>query len=164
MRKGQKWTGPKWKGRGISASVIRRIFQKIEWPPDMWLGCWIWKASKIKGYGYIGNSRLKYVHRETYRFFIGDVPNGKELDHRCRETACVNPWHLEPVTHKENCLRGVSPAAIRAKQTECVHGHPLEVNPSRPSTRFCRTCKHLADARYRRRLGKQTWEERYGRV
>lgn len=72
--------------------------------------CWIWALSKNnRGYGRVrvaGAERLAHVHFWTERF--GPVPEGRELDHLCRIPACVNPSHLEPVTHAENMQRGAS--------------------------------------------------------
>ncbi len=77
-------------------------------------GCWIWTASiGQEGYGRFGiksletgKFRIIEAHRVSYELFIGPILNGLELDHLCRVRACVNPAHLEPVTHKENCRRG----------------------------------------------------------
>lgn len=67
---------------------------------------------------------------------------GLQLDHLCRNIACANPEHLEPVTQRENVLRGVGPTAINAAKTTCIHGHSLAdayINPSSGS-RMCRAC------------------------
>lgn len=71
-------------------------------------GCWIWiKAMSSTGYGSISvEGRPKNAHKASYEEFIGPVPEGKVLDHLCRNTACVNPAHLEPVTQSTNVRRG----------------------------------------------------------
>jgi hypothetical protein len=79
--------------------------------------CWIWLGTiNSKGYGMIGKGLVgsPSAHRRMYEERIGLVPDGKELDHLCRVRACVNPAHLEPVTHRENVRRGWS---ARAKET-----------------------------------------------
>lgn len=83
-------------------------------------GCWFWtNAPDDKGYGraYDG-TKLVVAHRFVYQEFKGTIPDGLELDHLCRTPSCVNPDHLEPVTHKENMRRGK-----QAQQTHCVNGH-----------------------------------------
>lgn len=95
------------------------------------------------------------AHRFAYELLVGPIAQGMTLDHKCRTRLCVRPDHLEPVTNRENVLRGESVAAQRARQTHCVHGHELtEANtirlPSRPNQRLCRRCKYDRAARYRR--------------
>lgn len=65
------------------------------------------------------------AHRFSYELLRGPIPKGMTLDHRCRNTLCVNPWHLEIVTHRENVLRGEGIAAKQAKQNRCIYGHDL---------------------------------------
>lgn len=91
-------------------------------------GCWVWTRSSRNGYAQIYMSSLAKTtkgHRLTYMLVKGDIPEGKVLDHLCRNKICVNPEHLEPVTTRENILRGEGKTAIRARQTHCIHGHPL---------------------------------------
>lgn len=91
--------------------------------------CWLWTGTVTRekhGYGRLEvNGKPTVAHRYAYEQFIGPIPPDCDLDHKCRTTLCVNPWHLEPVSHKENVLRGTSPAAKHAKQTHCKNGHPL---------------------------------------
>src|ERR1700744_3041457 len=74
--------------------------------------CWVWKWHTQNGYGLMGGSRdgvgSRYAHRSMYEKHRGPVPKGLELDHLCRVRACVNPEHLEPVTHFVNMRRGKS--------------------------------------------------------
>lgn len=71
--------------------------------------CWVWLLSENgTGYGKTVNDegRLVLAHRHIYEQYRGPIPEGLELDHLCRVRPCVNPEHLEPVTHLENCRRG----------------------------------------------------------
>lgn len=99
------------------ASLEERITRNIQKDPS---GCWLWTYQlDTKGYGVIGvPGRQSYrAHRLSYEVFVGPIPEGLQLDHLCSVRACVNPDHLEPVTHQEN-LR-------RARPTVCKRGHPL---------------------------------------
>mgnify|MGYP001580823009 CR=1 FL=1 len=111
--------------------ILDRTMEKISPEPNS--GCWLWEGStNNKGYGLIGEGRRKtdgsptptiLVHRVTYENFRGPIPGGLELDHKCRVSCCANPWHLELVTHKENCRRGNSPWAVTIRTGKCKRGH-----------------------------------------
>ena len=109
-------------------------------------GCWIWNGRpKDTGYGQIKiGGKVINAHRAVWEAMRGPVPRGLELDHICGVRLCVNPDHLEPVTHRENILRGNSPAAKAARATECPKGHPYDAENTyvRPDGkgRGCRTC------------------------
>lgn len=111
---------------------------------------------KDQGYGIYGGNGGKRAHRLTYEALVGEIPEGLELDHLCRIRRCVNPAHLEPVTHRVNILRGDTFAARKKAQTHCVNGHELAGHnayhtPTRPNTRQCRTCGNKASAARRAR-------------
>lgn len=111
-------------------------------------GCWTWAASCYSnGYG-----RFDYglAHRIAYELVVGEIPEGLDLDHLCRNRRCVNPAHLEPVTRRENLMRGRTLVAAKAGQTHCKHGHEFteENTHIRPNgTRSCRECSRI---KYRR--------------
>jgi len=110
-------------------------------------GCWQWTAATDRGYGktYIGGGRTGPAHRFVYELLIGAVPMGLDLDHLCRNRACVNQTHLEPVTRRINLLRGIGFTARRAAQVSCVHGHPFDAANTirrRDGTRDCRSCRN----------------------
>ena len=113
--------------------------------------CWLWTGG-LNGVGYgqffIGGAGTGkcYAHRWSYEFHIGPIPEGLHLDHLCRNRACVNPWHLEPVTLRENVLRGVSKAALNALKTHCPKGHPLagdNLSIGSKGERRCRECARV---------------------
>jgi hypothetical protein len=87
-----------------------------------------------------------------------------ELDHKCRARRCVNPDHLELVTHRENILRGQTIAARRIAQTHCINGHPLSgdnlyLKPS-DGGRQCKRCAAIASLDYYYRVRKQQIKEK----
>lgn len=127
-------------------------------PPTFWdrvipepnSGCWLWLGTLDKG-GYasthprIHGRRVYGGYRVAYMALVGEVPDGLELDHKCRMRCCVNPAHLEPVTHRINVLRGDSPAAANAHKDACsvCGGELVEERPGDPETwRRCMSCRH----------------------
>lgn len=127
-----------------SELYLRNFLNKIEVAGD----CWKWT-------GYIhrtGYARFMkgYAHRWGYEQFTGPVPEGLQLDHLCRNRSCVNPLHMEPVTNRENTLRGTVVEVQRARHalvTHCPKGHEYTPEntyrtPSDPyQRRLCRTCR-----------------------
>src|SRR4029079_60680 len=107
--------------------------------------CWLWTRSLSRaGYGRLHrDGRWWIAHRYVYAGLVGPIPEGKELDHLCRTPRCVNPDHLEPVTHRENMLRGQTFAGIQSRRTHCPKGHPYTPENTvadRVTHRKCRTC------------------------
>lgn len=104
--------------------------------------CWEWQGPRHNGYGsFYGGREARTVrtHRFAYELLAGPVPAGLVLDHLCRNRACCNPAHLEPVTNRENILRGEGFPGLRARQTHCKHGHELSGDNLRID-RGCRDC------------------------
>jgi hypothetical protein len=103
--------------------------------PEPNTGCFIWMGSiNQHGYGRLhvgyksdGTRKSALAHRAAYEHFVGPIPEGLQLDHKCRLRCCVNPEHLEPVTNQENTKRGLGPKQLRDRQlskTHCPQGHP----------------------------------------
>ena len=107
--------------------------------------CWEWTAGRNStGYGTFRIGRdMRGAHRVAYELSVGPIPEGLQIDHLCRNVTCVNPAHLEPVTQRENSLRGVSPAAVNATKTHCPKGHEYTPENTEMDSggRRCRICR-----------------------
>lgn len=129
--------------------------------------CWVWTGWKEKlGYGRFDvgerpaeNGKRRRTRALAYRWgyetFVGPVDSGLELDHLCRNPACVNfESHLEPVTHRENMLRGETLGARNAAKTHCLRGHEFSLENTKPlrgGGRECRACRRIHDQKPGRR-------------
>lgn len=121
-------------------------------------GCIIWTgAQNSDGYGNAWVAGAAYrAHRVAFVAAAGaDVPAGLELDHLCRNRACVNPAHLEAVSHKENVLRGTAPTAQQSRMAHCAQGHRLSDPASlyapdaARGKRQCAKCREVSERRRR---------------
>lgn len=129
----------------VRRSVQERFLSKVDLTGD----CWEWTGNRTpSGYGtfYPTRTTKRLAHRVAYELFVGPIPDGLELDHLCRNRACVRPEHLEPVSHRENTLRGDAPPARNAKKTACSNGHPYDGVDTR-GHRICSLCTAAREAR-----------------
>jgi hypothetical protein len=148
------------RGRYTKTDVAVRMWGKISIPFDYdpEIGnCWKWVGGFFKGTGYgkfYVDRYPHYAHRWVYEFLVGPIPEGLEIDHLCRNRWCVNPRHLEPVTHQVNVLRGDAPKVCgehNRRKTHCRNGHEysgdnLYTYPA--GGRGCRTCNREAQRLY----------------
>lgn len=130
-------------------------------------GCWIWRPPIARnGYGVLSGHdgvRPMAAHRVAYELLVGPISEGMEIDHLCRTPVCVNPAHLEPVTHAENMRRyhqwRRAAGGYQFPFTHCLRGHEYTaentyIPPSRPRYYQCRQCIRDAARRYKERRKK----------
>jgi len=122
--------------------VEKRITYKID---DN--GCWLWtRGLTSHGYAEIWIDKKRYkVHRYMYEQKYGKIKAGLVCDHLCRVRRCINPDHIEPVTIRENVLRGIGIVPENAYKTHCINGHEFTDSNTRLSKgkRYCRACSAI---------------------
>jgi hypothetical protein len=132
-----------------------RFWSKVNQTED----CWLWTAGKNnQGYGHFGATP---AHRVAYEWLVGPIPKGAHLDHLCRVKECVNPSHLQPVSCRENIMRGTGVAAVNAQKTHCPEGHKFAGDNLRvvgsTGERRCLTCYRKYQREWRRQ-----WRRKQG--
>lgn len=148
--------------KGLSRRFIlghHRRLSPVEYIIDPSNNCWVWQRAKNPlGYGRMRvNGCLRSSHIVFYEREFGPVPDGLELDHLCRNPACVNPNHLEAVTHWENIRRGngrLNGAKFQWAKTHCPQGHEYNVKNtyiSKLKKRHCRECNRIREANKRKK-------------
>jgi hypothetical protein len=119
-------------------------------------GCWEWRGARNqKGYGNIrieSYGPAKSAHRVAYAELVGPIPDGMEIDHLCKNRACINPQHLEAVTRTTNIQR------VDQRKSVCKNGHEMTPANTRIYTtkqgyeaRKCSACAREFTRQYRLR-------------
>lgn len=131
--------------------IQERFWSKVNKQTDS--GCWKWTAFIYQGYGRFRIGRgIVQAHRWAWEQVHGPVPEGLELDHLCRNTACVNPDHIEAVTHRENALRGFHPNVQTHRTKVCKRGHEISGDnayPLKDGRQRCFACHRTGANRWR---------------
>jgi hypothetical protein len=143
--------------------TLERFLARVDAEP--WVGgCWIWRpALNNRGYGVFNVAGRGFMaHRWSYEFFVGPIPEGRQMDHFvCERRACVNPWHVRPVTPRENSLRADTFAALNLAKTHCPQGHAYDDENTywrAGSWRVCKACDRESSREYAARRRAQRKE------
>lgn len=129
------------------STLPQRFWSKVDTSGE----CWLWRGAK-DGQGYAEfffDCRQLAAHRLIYEALVGPIPAGLTIDHLCRNRACVNPAHLEPVSNRVNILRGEGITAQQARQTHCKNGHAFDLFNTRWETKGSRKCR-ICEREYER--------------
>jgi hypothetical protein len=134
--------------------LIDRLMERVDAEGD----CWVWtKRISPNGYGLFTAGTQGRVgqyahmaHRQVWAELVGPIPEAMQLDHLCRNRACVNPDHMEPVTRAENMRRSAA-VAVKRQKTECAQGHqytPENTFVDKNGYRGCRICRRAASLKF----------------
>lgn len=152
----------------VRQSLITRLINWSSVCPET--GCWIWQRTKsADGYGTLclwtprnKPKRSTKAHRLAYEEFVGPIPDGLQIDHLCRNRACICPDHMEPVTQQENVMRGDAKFVskrLALQRTHCKNGHEYTAENTaiyqNNHGRRCRECNRMQCRKYHQAVIKQ---------
>lgn len=144
IRTGMAKTGPKPK------SPLERVLSHVVYDH----GCWtLTRLLTTHGYGHVFDGKRQLMtHRVVYEALVGPIPDGYFADHLCRNPACQNPLHIEPVPPSVNSLRGNAGAHLKSR-THCPKGHPYDEKNTYAlgGRRYCRECGRVSAREIKRR-------------
>lgn len=134
-------------GKPVVATTVERFWQKVDAEGD----CWEWTGARNSaGYGTFLDLQLRKspfrAHRWAWVHLVGEILDGLQLDHLCRNRACVNPDHLEPVTNAENGQRGIR-GRLYTPPSACRYGHQLNEENLYLDNKGIRYCKEFVTAK-----------------
>jgi HNH endonuclease len=132
------------------SNIVARFWSKVDRTGGA-DSCWLWKAGtrpneggQLYGRFNVSHGLAVSAHRFAYQLYHGTLEPKLVIDHLCRNTLCVNPQHMEAVTHAVNILRGVGKGALNARKTHCKRGHVLDLFNTYwipKGGRACRQCQ-----------------------
>lgn len=146
------------RGKFPRPPITERLMAKVSMEPMS--GCWLWTgATNPNGYGHMSvNGHFVDVHRVSYEQFIGEIPDGLTLDHKCRVRCCANPEHLEAVPQLDNWQRGLGLSVahdMRRSKTHCINGHEFTEENTYRQRDGSRACKECNRAWHRQKRNRQ---------
>lgn len=147
--------------KSIRGTAIERFYLQVDTTGE----CWIWLGhTDKKGYARFKNDDLKSVavHRWSYEKWVGEIPEGMVIDHKCFNPRCQNPKHLRTATQEDNTVKygRTNAAFVNANKSVCNSGHPLtgenlrlEVKRNGKIVRRCKKCHALKIHKWRAKNG-----------
>ena len=139
-------------------SELLRLRDRVERlsVPEPNSGCWIWIGGTTGGdfeYGKMtittdGQRRGEVASRVSFRAYVGPIPDGFQVDHKCETALCVNPRHLQLLIPRDNLIKRAWHKQ-RVENRLCLRGHELDRVNEKSGKRYCSTCCRERTRRFR---------------